>query len=108
MTTNRKATIDPAFDSRIHFKLHYDDLSITSRVAIWRNCLDNIPSVVSKEDIGEKEIQELASLNLNGRQIKNSMACAVSIARAEETKLTLDSIRVILDMVVDSDGKGDS
>ncbi|KAL5118350.1 hypothetical protein ACEQ8H_003699 [Pleosporales sp. CAS-2024a] len=103
MTTNRKRTIDAAFDSRIHFKLHYGDLSVESRSAIWKNCLDNVPGELSKADIKEEELKQLASLKLNGRQIKNAMACAISIAVQEKTPLSLEGIRTILDMVVDED-----
>jgi len=103
MTTNRKRTIDAAFDSRIHFKLHYAELSAESRSTIWKNCLDNVPADLSKEDIKEGDIKQLASLKLNGRQIKNAMACAVSIAVEEKTALSLEGVRTILDMVVDQE-----
>jgi hypothetical protein len=103
MTTNRKRTIDAAFDSRIHFKLHYADLSAESRSAIWKNCLDNIPSELSKSKITEDDYKKLSELRLNGRQIKNAIACAVSIAVEEKTPLTLESIQTILDMVVDEE-----
>jgi SpoVK/Ycf46/Vps4 family AAA+-type ATPase len=103
MTTNRKRTIDAAFDSRIHFKLHYADLSAESRSAIWKNCLDNIPSELSKSKITEDDYKKLSELRLNGRQIKNAIACAVSIAVEEKSPLTLESIQTILDMVVDEE-----
>ncbi|KAH7078251.1 P-loop containing nucleoside triphosphate hydrolase protein [Paraphoma chrysanthemicola] len=103
MTTNRKRTIDPAFDSRIHFKLHYADLSSESRLTIWKNCLANIPAELPRAALKEDEWKQLAVLKLNGRQIKNAVACAVSIAVEEKTPLTLESIQVILDMVVDEE-----
>lgn len=101
MTTNRKHTIDAAFDSRIHFKLHYPDLSPESREAIWRNCLASVPSNAAKVEIADKAIKELAALQLNGRQIKNAVACAVSIATEENTALNVEGVRVVLDMVVE-------
>lgn len=103
MTTNRKRTIDAAFDSRIHFKLHYADLSTESRASIWKNCLDNLPSGITKSDMKEQDFKTLASMKLNGRQIKNAVACAVSIAVEEKTPLTLEGIQTILDMVVDTE-----
>lgn len=105
MTTNRKSTIDAAFDSRIHFKLHYPDLATASRTAIWRNCLANVPSAVAKTEVGDAELEGLAALKLNGRQIKNAVACAVSIAAEEKQPVTLEGIRILLDMVVDSGGE---
>lgn len=103
MTTNRKRTIDAAFDSRIHFKLHYADLSNESRAAIWKNCLESLPKGVAKSEIKDEDIKELAKLRLNGRQIKNAVACAVSIAVEEKTVLNLEGVRIILDMVVDEE-----
>jgi SpoVK/Ycf46/Vps4 family AAA+-type ATPase len=103
MTTNRKRTIDSAFDSRIHFKLHYGDLSPESRSTIWKTCLENVPSDLSKSEINEADLKKLAALKLNGRQIKNAMACAVSIAVEEKLPLTLEGIETILDMVLDED-----
>jgi SpoVK/Ycf46/Vps4 family AAA+-type ATPase len=103
MTTNRKRTIDSAFDSRIHFKIHYGDLSPESHSAIWKTCLENIPSNLFKSEINEADLKRLADLELNGRQIKNAMACAVSIAVEEKTALTLEGIQIILDMVLDEE-----
>jgi hypothetical protein len=51
MTTNRKRTIDAAFDSRIHFKLHYKELDPESRYTICKNRLDSMPAGLSKEAI---------------------------------------------------------
>lgn len=103
MTTNRKRTIDAAFDSRIHFKLHYTDLDSASRFAIWRNCIDNVPAEVSTDSLCETDIQQLADLKLNGRQIKNAVACAVSIAMEEKATLSLERIKTILEMVCEDE-----
>jgi AAA+ superfamily predicted ATPase len=104
MTTNRKRTINAAFDSRIHFKLHYKELDSESRYTIWKNCLENTPAGLEKGDIGEEDVRKLAELRLNGRQIKNAVACAVSIAVEEKEALTIGGIHVILGMVLDTDG----
>jgi hypothetical protein len=103
MTTNRKRTIDSAFDSRIHFKIHYGDLSPESRTTIWKTCLENIPSNIPKSEINEADLKKLAKLKLNGRQIKNAVACAVSIAVEEKMALTIEGIQTILDMVLDEE-----
>jgi hypothetical protein len=105
MTTNRKRTIDPAFDSRIHFKLHYGDLPLESRVAIWKNCLENMPTDLEKAEIKDEDLMKLAELRLNGRQIKNAMACAISIAVEEKKGFTLEGIQTILEMVVGDDAE---
>ncbi|PSN69521.1 P-loop containing nucleoside triphosphate hydrolase protein [Corynespora cassiicola Philippines] len=101
MTTNRQDTIDEAFKSRIHFKLHYNELTTASRAAIWRNCFDSMPSTVPTVGISNAAIDDLANLTLNGRQIKNVVSCAVSIAIEEKKSLTTEDIKMILNMVVD-------
>jgi SpoVK/Ycf46/Vps4 family AAA+-type ATPase len=103
MTTNRKSTIDAAFDSRIHFKMHYPDLTPASRASIWRNCLASVPADSAKVECGEVEIETLAKLNLNGRQIKNAVACTVSIAAEQRKALTLEHVKDILDLVIEAD-----
>jgi hypothetical protein len=103
MTTNRKSTIDAAFDSRIHFKMHYPDLTPASRASIWRNCLASVPADSAKVECGEAEIEKLAKLSLNGRQIKNAVACAVSIAAEQRKALTLEHVKDILDLVIEAD-----
>jgi SpoVK/Ycf46/Vps4 family AAA+-type ATPase len=101
MTTNRKSTIDAAFNSRIHFKLHYEDLTVASRMKIWRNNLVGASAASVEVEIREQDLQELARLNINGRQIKNSIACAVSVAAQEKKALTMDGVKTMLEMVVE-------
>lgn len=70
LTTNRIGDCDPAFESRIHISLHYPDLGFDARKAIWKTFIgkaqkyENDPAFV-----GEEEIDRLAALNLNGRQV---------------------------------------
>ncbi|KAF2455506.1 hypothetical protein BDY21DRAFT_66848 [Lineolata rhizophorae] len=112
MTTNRKQAIDAAFQSRIHFQVHYPDLDETSRAAVWTNFLSApqpLPSTASHTSsaapataaFSPGDIAELAKIPLNGRQIKNAVACAMSIAREEKAPLTVPKIRQILDIVTD-------
>ena len=77
MTTNRVDNIDAAFQSRIHVSLEYPDLTATSRRQIWRNFL---AAATLKADISDEDINELAALQLNGRQIKNILKTAQLLA----------------------------
>lgn len=107
MTTNRKNIIDAAFESRIHFKLHYDDLDEVSRATVWKNCLGSGPSDLARPNFSDEEFKSLAKLKLNGRQIKNACACAFSIAVEDKKPLTMEGIRMILDIVVEDVEEGD-
>ncbi|MCJ1376077.1 hypothetical protein MMC20_007315 [Loxospora ochrophaea] len=101
MTTNRKHSIDAAFQSRIHFKLHYSDLTESSRATIWRQFFSSIPAGVTAPNFTGDEITELAKMPLNGRQIKNAVSCSLSISREDKIPLTIERIQTILGIVVD-------
>ncbi|OTA67327.1 P-loop containing nucleoside triphosphate hydrolase protein [Hypoxylon sp. EC38] len=84
LTTNRVATFDDAFTSRIHAPLRYTSLNEASRRTIWRNFCDRVPGGV---DITDKELDLLAKRELNGRQIKNIVKAAESLAAFDGKKL---------------------
>ncbi|TFY64130.1 hypothetical protein EVJ58_g2831 [Rhodofomes roseus] len=116
LTTNLLDNIDPAFESRIHFCVRYPDLDFASRKAVWRTFLSK--AGISEGDISERDFIRLAQVPLNGRQIKNVVGTAKSIASAErqpqglskpegvgqmsETpKLALRHVRIVLDVMQD-------
>lgn len=51
LTTNRVQTFDPAFQSRIHISLDYPELSIESRLTVWKNFLahHNVAQAAARE-----------------------------------------------------------
>ncbi|EAQ93792.1 hypothetical protein CHGG_02027 [Chaetomium globosum CBS 148.51] len=89
LTTNRVTTFDDAFKSRIHIPIRYTDLSIESRRQIWRNFCRMVPGGV---DIDEKGLSTLADTDLNGRQIKNAIKAAESLAAFDGAKLDLNQL----------------
>jgi AAA+ superfamily predicted ATPase len=95
LTTNRVNTFDPAFASRIHIPLNYKELSIASRRTVWRSFLDNAPQehVISRE-----ELEDLARLNMNGRQIKNVLKVARFGALSKDAKLSRQHIMETLEV----------
>lgn len=95
LTTNRVQTFDPAFQSRIHISLNYEELTLDSRKTVWSNFLDNSPL---KHEIGEKELMELARMNMNGRQIKNILKIARLLAGRKEETLNRGHIMTTLDV----------
>ncbi|KAK4096975.1 P-loop containing nucleoside triphosphate hydrolase protein [Parathielavia hyrcaniae] len=89
LTTNRVATFDDAFKSRIHIPIRYTDLTVDSRRQIWRNFCAKVPGGV---DIDDKGFGALAETDLNGRQIKNAIKAAESLAAFDGAKLDLKQL----------------
>ncbi|KAI3393464.1 hypothetical protein diail_4228 [Diaporthe ilicicola] len=92
LTTNRVSTFDDAFKSRIHIPIRYTDLDVTSRLKIWRNFCKKVPGGV---EISEKEYETLAEHELNGRQIKNVIKAAESLAAFDKVKLDFKQLQQV-------------
>ncbi|KAK1750508.1 AAA family ATPase [Echria macrotheca] len=95
MTTNRVRTFDDAFKSRIHVPLKYDELPASSRLRVWKNFLDKIEEGV---DIDEAGYAKLAEGRLNGRQIKNVVRTAKSLASYKRRKLDQKQLEQVMDI----------
>lgn len=95
LTTNRVETFDPAFQSRIHISLDYQELSIDSRKTVWDNFLNNS---TQEHTITKDQLTELAHMNMNGRQIKNILKIARLLASRKEEKLSYEHILTTLDV----------
>ena len=92
LTTNRVSEFDPAFESRIHFKVSYTSLTAAQRTALWRNFLCPLSNRAWDEDI----LSRLgADLELNGREIKNNITTALALAEDQGTKLAEEHIRTV-------------
>ncbi|KAI9146720.1 ATP-dependent zinc metalloprotease FtsH [Paramyrothecium foliicola] len=93
LTTNRVQTLDPAFESRITLAIRYKTLDHKARVQIWKSQLIHIGSIPSGTDY-----DVLAKYELNGRQIKNLVRLAETIAKdggtAISQKLILSTIEI--------------
>ncbi|KAF2014018.1 P-loop containing nucleoside triphosphate hydrolase protein [Aaosphaeria arxii CBS 175.79] len=95
LTTNRVETFDPAFQSRIHISLDYQELSLSSRRTVWKNFLESFPE---EHAIHKTELESLAQMNLNGRQIKNILKIARLLATRKQEKLSHDHIVTTLEV----------
>ncbi|KAF5630608.1 TOB3 (member of AAA-ATPase family) [Fusarium tjaetaba] len=93
LTTNRVSAFDPAFESRIHLTIHYPNLDYTSRLHIWKTFV-NIGT--DGNSLSEDELDELAGVELNGRQIKNVVKTARLLATHEKTQLAMSHINTVL------------
>ena len=93
LTTNRAEEFDSAFISRIHLIIDYDPLDDVRRSRIWRNLAGRISKDNSLGDEGFKVLGQ--ELDINGREIKNLLRTASSLAKQKEEPLSLDKIRQV-------------
>jgi SpoVK/Ycf46/Vps4 family AAA+-type ATPase len=95
LTTNRVDNIDAAFQSRIHISLAYPDLTTDSRRHIWENFLKGL---AVQEGFEKKDLDELATVELNGRQIKNILKSAALLAARKKDALGMKYVNTVLDI----------
>lgn len=102
LTTNRTASIDPAFESRIEVTLTFEALTKDARRQIWDGFLGEItpppPAQLSDEDL-----DRLADWELNGRQIKSAIKTASMFASSQGGPMTMNHLDVVI-MLRDSTG----
>lgn len=90
LTTNRVGQIDDAFISRVHVAIGYKPLSAEGRVKIWQGFFRKL----AKERAGKIQISpaakrwvlekaESGQAQLNGRDIRNALQTAITLAEAE-------------------------
>ncbi|OGM42814.1 AAA family ATPase [Aspergillus bombycis] len=92
LTTNRAESIDPAFESRIHVSVRYPDLDVNSRRQIWAQFLGG------NGRFSSEQLDYLAQVKLNGRQIKNVLKTAHLLAREQDQDIGYDHVRTVLDL----------
>lgn len=100
LTTNRLKTIDPAFLSRIHLTLACNPLDAETRKKLWRFFLSRTGGYQAT-DWTETTLDEFALFQLNGRQIKNAVRTANSLALSEKHRLSADDIDVVLETIAE-------
>lgn len=103
LTTNRVSTFDTAFQSRIHLTINYPSLDQTSRRMIWETFVHPEKVQLQHEStITNPELDELAEMKLNGREIKNIVKTARLLANRKETGLGLGHVKTVLRIKQDS------
>lgn len=86
--------MDPAFESRIHVSIRYPELDATSRKQIWTQFIGDS----NLRNVSEEELAELAKLELNGRQIKNILRTAHLLVQEQNTGISYEDIKAVLDL----------
>ncbi|KAI3572191.1 hypothetical protein IWW34DRAFT_824470 [Fusarium oxysporum f. sp. albedinis] len=91
LTTNRVQSFDTAMMSRIHLALEYKPLGIDSRRAVWKFFLEK-----ARTQHGTSNLTELVDIvaheELNGREIRNTVLVAQSMAVYECTVVCEDHL----------------
>lgn len=108
LSSNRDAeSIDAAIASRITVMLTYPPLDVDGRAKVWRNLIELVPPFPKglksdnprkvsryRADFTDEEYRSLASgYKLNGRQIKNAIVLARSLARERGVPLSIDILK---------------
>ncbi|KAI5780006.1 P-loop containing nucleoside triphosphate hydrolase protein [Geopyxis carbonaria] len=93
LTTNRVATFDEAFHSRIHISLHYHPLTQDARMQVWRNFAQTMAENV---DLSEEDFEELSRHEVNGRVIKNLFRTSQALASDKGEKISIKHMRIVL------------
>jgi len=94
LTTNRVQAFDEAFLSRIHVALHFRELSDASKAQVWAAF---ISKVGASSDVTPQQIEALARRSVNGRQIKNAVRTAHSLAVGKGVKLGYQHLMSTID-----------
>jgi len=86
LTTNRVQDIDKAFYSRISVAIRYPKADSAKREKVWRQLL-------GLAKLSQEWAAELDEFPLNGRQIKNCIRMAQTLAYGNARAVTLDDIK---------------
>ena len=98
LTSNCIDAIDPAFLTRITLALHYDSLDENARKRVWENLLikSGYENLLQN---GTLCVEQLAKVPLNGREIKNALRLAISIAAEDGMTLSQKTLAEMAEMV---------
>lgn len=118
LTSNRVGFFDEAFKSRIQLTLRYKSLGKAQRLSIWQNFIKRLKGLQEKSqsakidsafgsvDFGidaqelEGKIDQLADVELNGREIRNVISTARQLAMFRKKKMGYEHLRAALAEVV--------
>ncbi|KAJ1331785.1 NTP/NDP exchange transporter [Microdochium nivale] len=92
LTTNRIASIDHAFQSRVDLFLPYHDLGPAARRQVWENFIERAGRDRFDMADGEGTLDKLAQLPLNGREIKNLIKSAQLLSLKSGGKVPSDRL----------------
>lgn len=91
LTTNRVKTFDKAFHSRISIALKYSSLTKDARKSIWDNLL-------KAAGLSGLDTDDLSNVDINGRQIKNTIRLAQGLARQNNVPVSREHIMMTIEI----------
>jgi len=93
LTTNRIGQCDTALASRVNITIEYPELDELARKTIWSMFVRNLREVHQRSvavDIGEKDLWQLAKIDVNGRQV-STRSISIMVSRAIFTDVPIRS-----------------
>lgn len=94
LTSTRVGIVDEAFQSRINLAIHFEKLTPMQRRVIWRKLLLDIERDGAADyKLLECDVNDLAELKINGRQIRNIVSGAQKLASFKKTRLSYDLLQ---------------
>ncbi|KAI0502743.1 P-loop containing nucleoside triphosphate hydrolase protein [Xylaria bambusicola] len=94
LTTNRVASIDTAFQSRVDLFLPYYDLTSEARREVWLNFIEHAGGP-DRFDVKQETLEQLSQLPLNGREIKNLIKSAQLLSLRGGAKVSLERVHML-------------
>ncbi|KAM0747705.1 P-loop containing nucleoside triphosphate hydrolase protein [Meredithblackwellia eburnea MCA 4105] len=93
LTTNRLSRFDEAFASRFALTLKFNELDFEDRRRLWKQFLGR-----STLHLLDKELDFVATKQLNGRVIKSTIQTAQALALAEDREFTFADVHCVLEL----------
>lgn len=103
VTTNRVGLFDEAFKSRIQISIHYPALDEDARRRVWLSAIRAIPGGQVKYDSEDlcQRAPDLAKNKLNGRQIRNTVHCAMQLAISNNEQLEDSHFQTVIGITME-------
>lgn len=95
LTSNRVDVFDAAMKSRIHLALQYKSPGLNTRLQLWSQRLEALDPELVDLDMDEA-LGVIGKVEMNGREISNSLNTALTLARHEGGKLRLDHLETVV------------
>jgi SpoVK/Ycf46/Vps4 family AAA+-type ATPase len=98
LTTNRVSCLDTAFKSPTHLNIEYPNLNAASRRSIWETFIrqQSEKSTALHVSISDTELDRLARMDLNGREINNVIKAARLLAARHQVPLKVAHVQTVL------------